>query len=830
MFGRYDLPAYKNGLARCFNFLPLLQGPAKFRPGTFFIKRSRGNKVPFFLPFVFNDEQSYILEFTDEELCFYDSDGTFLEDAKTITDISVAAPGIVTSNSHGFSDGDEVFIEGVVGTMDVINGRFFTVDQATTNTFVLLDIFDDSVTTTGLTYTSGGTARREYCLSTVYSEDDIAFLQIAQEADVSYLVDGYHEPRKLSRLGLTNWTLSTYDRTNDPFLTASISGVTKANPGVVTTTAAHGLVAGEIVHLRDVVGMTELNGNSYQVTPILDTTFSLQDLAGDDVDTSGFSSYSSGGKIFSADDQPTAVGLYGGRLFLGGPARNPDGMYGSRGPTDVGLKRYDDFTVGSEASHGVRFFIASSDRTLERINWFAGSSQFLGIGGNADVYKATGAGGDGQAITGTSIDVKPTGSLGTARILPARLGPSIFYAQRGGKVLNSFEYDLYNDGYTSIDQSILNADITRKGIKQLVYQQGSPSFIWAIDTEGALLSLTYKAAETISAWAPHKLAGTAAKVLTICSEPLPNSQDRLWMAVERTIRGKTVRYTEQMALDDDLPDRFDFFTGDKPVDDRTWRAAMVEAQSTLVRSDSVISVYNTKSSTLTLSATSGDNVILTSAGDAFTAASVGKRVAPKNTSGLRTGMALIHTYTSATEVIAEVLEEFDAVSYPASEWYLSFDEVSGLHHLESEEVVFLGDGGEGVPDTVVEGRISLGADYFRVVAGIGYAGVIESLPIEASTVYGTSTAKTVTINELGILYRDTLSLSYGRDRYDQTALNLRTVADVAWRPPILDSGQIRRPAKSMHGRGLTYTITAESPKPCTVDGIVFYISVGEEGQ
>ena len=829
LFFRYDLPAHRKGLARCFNFLPLLQGPAKFRPGSLFIKRSRGNKTPFFLPFVFNAEQSYVLEYTDSELCFYDSDGTFLETAKDITDITSASPGVFTCAGHGLSDGDEVYISGIVGMEDV-NGQFYTVTGKTTDTFSLLDIFNVLLDTTDLTYSSGGTVARVYCLDTVYTDEDLAHLQIAQEADVSYLVDGYHEPLKLSRLGQTNWTLSAYTRTNDPFLTASISGITKADPGVITTSAAHGLVNGEVVHLRSIAGMTELNGNSYLVIVLSDTTFSLTNIDDEDIDTTGYTTYTSGGSVFAADDQPAAVGLYGGRLFFGGPARSPDGLFGSRGPEDTGAKRYDDFTVGVDASHGIRFFIASSDRTLERINWFAGSSQFLGIGGVTDVFKATGGAGDGSAITGTSIDVKATGSLGSAPILPARLGPSIFYVQRGRQVLNSFEYDLYNDGYTSIDQSILNSDITRGNLKQLAFQQGSPSFIWSIDDAGALLSLTYKSSEEISAWAKHKLAGDGAKVLTLCQEPLPDAQDRLWLCTERLINNTIIRYVEQISIDEYMPDRFDYFTGNKEVDDRAWRSMMVEKQSTLVRSDAAISYVNSPVADLTLSAVTGANVTVTASASVFSADDVGKRIAPKYFTGSETGMGVIIGYTSATEVSMEVFEDFSKESYSFGQWYKSFDNVGGLRHLEGEVVKCLGDGGEAVDAIVANGRVQLSQDFFRVVIGLGYVGVLESLPIEVQTFYGQSATKTITINRLGIAFSDSLSFAYGRDRYNTTELNLRSSTDAAWRPPILSSGQVQRPAKCGHGAGLSYVIVAESPKPCTIDGIVFYTTVGQEDQ
>jgi len=74
--------------------------------------------------------------------------------AKTITGISVGNPAIVTSAAHGLANGDVVTIAAVVGTMSTpLNGTTRVVSNVTANTFALLN-FDS----TGLTYTSGGTA------------------------------------------------------------------------------------------------------------------------------------------------------------------------------------------------------------------------------------------------------------------------------------------------------------------------------------------------------------------------------------------------------------------------------------------------------------------------------------------------------------------------------------------------------------------------------------------------------------------------------------------------------------------------------------------------
>lgn len=78
----------------------------------------------------------------------------------------------------------------------------------------------------------------------------------------------------------------------------NITDITQANPGVVTTNGIHGLSNGNIVIIRGVVGMTEVNQTKFKVANKTDNTFELTDVnTGDNIDTSAYTAYSSGGEV-----------------------------------------------------------------------------------------------------------------------------------------------------------------------------------------------------------------------------------------------------------------------------------------------------------------------------------------------------------------------------------------------------------------------------------------------------------------------------------------------------------------------------------------------------
>jgi hypothetical protein len=76
------------------------------------------------------------------------------------------------------------------------------------------------------------------------------------------------------------------------FKQSSITAITRASQAVITT--VNTFTAGKFVTISDVVGMTELNGNTYEIASASGTSIALN------VDSSAFSAYISGGVVTSA--------------------------------------------------------------------------------------------------------------------------------------------------------------------------------------------------------------------------------------------------------------------------------------------------------------------------------------------------------------------------------------------------------------------------------------------------------------------------------------------------------------------------------------------------
>lgn len=110
---------------------------------------------------------------------------------------------------------------------------------------------------------------------------------------------------------ITSYTARMMLKTSPLKENSEIVAITKANPGVVTTKAAHKLKTGQSVRLPGVGGMTELTAR-YIVTVLTATTFSIG------IDTTAYTTYTSGGTVAFVSITSTAGD--DGQLILGGVA------------------------------------------------------------------------------------------------------------------------------------------------------------------------------------------------------------------------------------------------------------------------------------------------------------------------------------------------------------------------------------------------------------------------------------------------------------------------------------------------------------------------------
>lgn len=114
-----------------------------------------------------------------------------------------------------------------------------------------------------------------------------------------YDIDVNHEPNVLlCSTGSVAHGNANVDTESDFNTALTITNITQANPGVVTYTGTDPS-NGDRIYITDVAGMTEVNDTSYLIANVNtgSNTFELQDLTATNVNTTGYTAYSSAGTV-----------------------------------------------------------------------------------------------------------------------------------------------------------------------------------------------------------------------------------------------------------------------------------------------------------------------------------------------------------------------------------------------------------------------------------------------------------------------------------------------------------------------------------------------------
>lgn len=822
LYARTDIAKYITSLRTLRNAYTMKHGGAQNRPGSQFVGEVNDSTESVrLIPFVFNTSQTYVLEFGDQYMRVIQDGAHLTESGVAISGATQADPCVVTATAHGYSNGDEVYISGISG-MTELNGRNFKVANVAANTFELQDMGGTDIDATAYTaYSSGGYSYKIYEIATDYLEADLSTLQFVQSADVITVVHPTYPPAELTRTGHTSWTLTDisifpevdhpwalgatastggsvvikyavtaidattneeslmgFDETSWTFGT-TISGITKANPAVVTATS-HGLSTGDHIGIGSVSGMTEVNSRRFTVTVLTANTFELNN-----VDSTDYTTYTSGGYVYKAfaSISASAAGAVGAAHTVtwgsvdGAASYNIYrfengvwGLIGVAGTTnsfeDVGqtadtsitpplprdLFLFADDYPSTVTYYQQRLGFANSNNATEKV-WFSQTGNFKNFTSRSpiqddDMVSFTLAGrqvnavrhlvdlgqlviltsGGEFAIQGDSAGIlKPAevnsrqhSYYGSSTLAPIIIGGTALFVQNQGTVVRDLGYSYESDRFRGSDLTIFSTHLFQGyTLSDWAYSKVPNPIIWCVRSDGVLLGLTYDKEQEMLAWHRHDFDGGT--VENVCVVP-EGDEDVLYVVVKRTINSRSVKYVERLTSRH-ITDIFDakFMDSNLSYDGRN----------------------TTASHTMTLSGGTDwdhdETLTLTSSTSYFASTDVGNAIHMFDSDGTVVRCA-IEAYTSGTVVTVRPHTTVPSGlrSTATSTWTKAVDSISGLWHLEGESVSILGDGNVVANPkndaydtvTVTSGTITLDQPYGVIHIGLPYITDLQTLNID----------------------------------------------------------------------------------------------------
>jgi len=554
MYGRIDLSIHAQSAKELTNFIVLPQGGIRRRDGTQFVAPvADQSKVHTLIPFIDSVDTSFVLELGNTTMRFYKAAAQIRESGVSITGATQANPVVITAGSHGYSNGDQVFIDGVVG-MTELNGRWFTVANKTGNTFELTGVNGSTYTA----YSSGGSSEKVYQITTPWSDTQADDVQWAHSGDALYLAHPSFSLRKLTRASDTSWTLAEVDFIDGPYLGQNKTAVTltpaAATGSGITLTASSATFSPSDTTGTGGTGAVDrlvriLHGSTWGYAKIVaytSTTVVTIDILSDFGGTTASTDWRLGA-LSTTTGFARSVTMFEQRLMLGGTTSSPNGVWGSvTGDPE-------DMTPGANSDSGLTFFLGGRDNST--IQWIQGLSQDLFVGTYSTTFDMNG--GD-TALTPTTPRVRPRTFDGSAHIMPALCHESVVFIDRSAKRIMEVDSENHINLLTWHSD-----DIAGDGFTRCAYQSVPVSVAWFIRSDGKLAGVTIDherdlgnlSAGTIkpststrgriAAWHVHSTTGTFESLAVIPR----GGVDELWVTTKRTVNGATARYVERFDSD-----------------------------------------------------------------------------------------------------------------------------------------------------------------------------------------------------------------------------------------------------------------------------------------
>lgn len=709
IFGRADQTKYQTGLATCRNFIVRRHGGISNRPGLQYITPQNTHSAQGRLaPFIFNADQTYVLLFENLTL-------RFIRNGALIT-----VSGVVAYN------GATAYVIGDLASSGGVN--YYCIANTTGNA------------PPNATYWYAMPAGNIYEIPTPYVTADLPDLYFSQSADVVTITHDGYDIYDLSRFGHTDWTLqpvamapsiaapgslsvsggagtvaqwvATAVKTDtlEESLPSASAGANSAPSSGSPRTLTIGAVSGAqeyFIYRDDGNGIYGLIGTSAGPT-FIDTGI---------VPDFNETPPTARDPFTATDDHPAISGYLQQRKCYGGSLNDPETVRASK------TGQYTNFTKSSplQDDDAADWTPASSEVNTIRHVLEVGESFILTAGAEWVAF------GDGNGVlTPGSPGLKKQSSYGSAEIAPVVIGNSFLFVQARATIVRDIKYEANSNGYTGRDLTVFSPHLFEGfTIVRWAYAQIPHSIVWAVRSDGVLLSLTYLREHEIWGWARHDTDGYIEDAVVV-----PESQeDVLYVLVRRTIGGATKRYVERLYTRTVLNDGLN--SGSVAVDAR-FMDSHLSYDGRLTSDDG-----------LTLSGGTDwlatEDLTLTYAGASyFTAGDVGNafRLELYTTTytpdggtveTVETLTCTVIEYTSVTEVTVNANKTVPVAfrNVEIGEFARCVDQVTGLDHLEGKTVAILADGNvvsNGVDEplyTVSGGQLSADLETPAAVIHVG---------------------------------------------------------------------------------------------------------------
>jgi hypothetical protein len=240
---------------------------------------------------------------------------------------------------------------------------------------------------------------------------------------------------------------------------------------------------------------------------------------------------------FAGSNYPTCCTYFQQRKVFGGTNTAPQTFYA----TQSGNYKNMNVSIPPRDNNAITGTLISSQvNAIKHFVAMPGGLVILSAGGAWQLSGGTAT----AALTPSSATAVPQAFNGCSDVPPIVVNYEILFVQSKGAVVRDLSYNFYVNIYTGTDLTVLSGHLFQwQSIKEWAYAEEPFKIIWAVRSDGILLSLTYLKEQEVFGWARHDTQGSYKSVCSISE----GSENAVYFVVSRVIGGNTVQYIERMA-------------------------------------------------------------------------------------------------------------------------------------------------------------------------------------------------------------------------------------------------------------------------------------------
>lgn len=509
--------------------------------------------------------------------------------------------------------------------------------------------------------------------------------------------------------------------------------------------------------------------------------------------------------LTSAGNYPASVAYFEQRRVFAGTDNEPQNIWMTKSGTESDFS----YQIPIRDADRISFQIAS--REANRVRHIVPLTELLLLTNSAE-WRVTSVNSD--AITPSSIAVRPQSYIGASGVRPTIVNNSLVYcAARGGHVRELG----YNDsvrGFVTNDVSLRAAHLfDNLTIKDQAYSKSPLPIVWFVSSSGKLLGLTYIPEQQVGAWHQHDSQGATFESCCIVSE---GDEDRLYVIVKRLHKAvagvvEYKRYVERMNVYqfETTADAF-FVDSGLSFDGTNTTAAEMKVTGGTLWDPSEELTLNADTPQFVTGPSSSDigDVVELDAADGqiyrLTIVSVTSDVVAKVRVDKTLPAALRDTFTA--------------------NWAFCRNTFSGLGHLNGYTVSILADGAVQSPLLVTTGTVTLSRAFRKVHIGIPIEADLQTLPMTLQ-IDGFGQGRHKNVNRVWLRVFRSSSVLAGPNDSSLVAYKQRTTEPYGT-PPRLMSEQIEIVLHPSWDEDGQVYIRQADPLPLTVSGLTIEVSLG----